>query len=65
MSMEGLAMEYVDASNVLTAQRSVKGEWHSFLSANSDKGAATTATHTENFLKVLFDSNRIERGKVQ
>eukprot|EP00957_Ditylum_brightwellii_P134051 10220134-Ditylum_brightwellii.AAC.1 len=61
--MEGLAMEYIDASNVLTEQKSLKGKFHACLSDDSDQGATTTAAHTEKFLKVLLDSNRIERGK--
>eukprot|EP00957_Ditylum_brightwellii_P007437 562707-Ditylum_brightwellii.AAC.1 len=63
--MEGLAMEYIDASSILTEQKSVKGEFHSFPSDVSDKGAATTAAHTEKLLKVLLESRRIEMKKVQ
>jgi hypothetical protein len=61
LSMEGLAMEYIDASSILNEQKSLKGQFHSFLSDDSDQGAATTAAHTEKFLKLLLDSNRIER----
>ena len=42
-------------------KKSLKGGLHSFLSDDSDQGAATTAAHTETFLKLLLDSNRIER----
>eukprot|EP00957_Ditylum_brightwellii_P108713 8292428-Ditylum_brightwellii.AAC.1 len=59
--MEGLAMEYIDGSNNLNEQKSFKGQFHSFLSDDSDQGAATTAAHKEKFLKPLLDSNRIER----
>eukprot|EP00957_Ditylum_brightwellii_P159306 12126360-Ditylum_brightwellii.AAC.1 len=59
--MKGLAMEYIDASNILNKQISVKGKFYSFLSDDSDQVAATTAAHTELFLNVLLDPNRIER----
>eukprot|EP00957_Ditylum_brightwellii_P060811 4616638-Ditylum_brightwellii.AAC.1 len=59
--MEGLAMKYIDASNILNEQKSVKGEFHSFISDDSDQDAATTAAHAKTFLKVLLDPNGIER----
>eukprot|EP00957_Ditylum_brightwellii_P119436 9112032-Ditylum_brightwellii.AAC.1 len=59
--MEGLAMECIDASSILNEQKSLKGKFHSFLSNDSDQGAATTAAHIEQFLKLQPDSNRIER----
>ncbi len=50
LSMEGIAMEYVETSNDLIEEKAVKGEFHSFLSDESDQGAATTAAHTERFI---------------
>eukprot|EP00957_Ditylum_brightwellii_P046194 3504984-Ditylum_brightwellii.AAC.1 len=47
LSMEGIAMEYIDASNNLNEQKSLKGHFHSFLPDDSDQGAATTAAHIE------------------
>eukprot|EP00957_Ditylum_brightwellii_P035089 2660321-Ditylum_brightwellii.AAC.1 len=61
--MEGLAMKYTEASDVLDEQTIVKGEFHSFLFYDSDQGAATTAAHTENFINLLLESKRIKRNK--
>eukprot|EP00957_Ditylum_brightwellii_P102164 7788217-Ditylum_brightwellii.AAC.1 len=47
LPMEGLAMECTEASNIFDGHKIVKGEFHSFLSDDSDKGAATIAAHTE------------------
>eukprot|EP00957_Ditylum_brightwellii_P098626 7512973-Ditylum_brightwellii.AAC.1 len=60
--MEGLTIEYIEASNILDEQKIVKGEFHSFLSDDSDQGAATTAAHTEIFMILLLESNRIDRS---
>ena len=62
LSMEVLAIEYTDASDILDEQKIVKGGFHSFLSDDSDQGAATTAAHTEHFLNLLLESNMIERN---
>eukprot|EP00957_Ditylum_brightwellii_P160531 12220667-Ditylum_brightwellii.AAC.1 len=59
--MEGPAMEYINASSILNEQKSLKGQFCSFLVDDSDQGAATTAAHIEKHLKLLLDSNRIER----
>eukprot|EP00957_Ditylum_brightwellii_P005436 415909-Ditylum_brightwellii.AAC.1 len=59
--MEGLAMEYTEASNILDEQNIAKGEFHSFLSDDGDQGTATTAAHKK-IVNLLLESNRIERN---
>eukprot|EP00957_Ditylum_brightwellii_P114045 8695683-Ditylum_brightwellii.AAC.1 len=61
-SMEGLEMDYVNESNNLNQQRSVKEEFHSFLSVDSDQGAVTTALHISKLLIILLNSKWIEIG---
>ena len=61
--MEGIAMEYVDTSTELNGLNNVRGEFHSFLSDDSDQDAATTAAHTEKFISLLLECNRVESNK--
>ena len=63
LSMEGIAMEYVETSTELNGLNNVKGEFHSFLSDDSDQDAATTAAHTEKFISLLLESNRVMSNK--
>eukprot|EP00957_Ditylum_brightwellii_P044360 3366162-Ditylum_brightwellii.AAC.1 len=47
-------MEYIDGSNILNEQKSLKGKFHSFLSDDSDQDAATTAADTENTIGMKY-----------
>lgn len=56
-------MEYVETSIELNGLNNVNGEFYSFLSDDSDQDAATTAAHTENFISLPLESNRVVSNK--
>eukprot|EP00957_Ditylum_brightwellii_P148671 11319147-Ditylum_brightwellii.AAC.1 len=61
MSMEGLAMDYINGSNNLNEQKVSKGNFIPFLLMIVIKVQLQLLLTQKKFLKLLLDSNRIER----
>ena len=61
LSMEGVAVDYVDNDINSPTLGQVKGEFHSFISDESNQDAATVTAHSCKLIQQLLESNIIRK----
>ena len=62
LSIEGFALEYYPEDNNNGNEPVTKGEFHSFLSNESDQNAATTTAHMYELIKYLIKKKLIQQN---
>ena len=63
MSMEGVALEYYLEDENNGNEPVTKGEFHFFLSDESDQNAATMTAHVSELIKYLIGKNNSMKSK--